>query len=405
MLRPCFRLRQKFHRVRLTLKVVSAFAILAAVTAPVKVQNVLHIPPQEVLPKTQANFRSIPVDSGADVASAEASEKHSTIKSSSSSVYYNGVYWNNFEQVRSYMNKLATGDSSIFWYDHLFKWHGEKPFVKALIVSCGNGFLERQLFSKGILLSAVGIDVDGDLLKTARTEAEVHNLPFRYYQLDSNKQHVFPESGYDIVVNHAALHHIAYIDFHVRALSRLLQMVPGGVLVNYDFVGPHRNQYDAETWKALNELNADSDECYRKPNLVYPHLPTMLATDPSEAVHSELLVTVLHRYFEPVWQRSINGALAYELLTHNENLQHNCSSGANLSQHIDWVLKNDAQYAESHRGRELFMYSIMKPRTEWASKNDLHMWTQLEDDREALALQNGGRYYPPTVASEKVYSD
>ena len=60
-------------------------------------------------------------------------------------------------------------------------------------MSCGNGFLERELFSKGILLSAVGIDVNGDLLKTARTEAEVHNLPFRYYELDSNKQHVFPE--------------------------------------------------------------------------------------------------------------------------------------------------------------------------------------------------------------------
>ena len=143
--------------------------------------------------------------------------------------------------------------------------------------------MERELFSKGILLSAVGIDVNGDLLKTARTEAEVHNLPFRYYELDSNKQHVFSESGYDIVVNHAALHHIAYVDFHVRALSRLLQGAWRCFLVNFDFVGPHHNQYDAETWKAINDLNGDSDECYRKPNLAYPHLPTMLATDPSEA--------------------------------------------------------------------------------------------------------------------------
>ena len=114
MLRPFFPLRQKFHRVRRTLKVVCAFVILAAVTAPVKVPNAPHIPPQEILPKTQANFRSIPVDSVADVASAEASENHSTIKSSSSSVYYKGVYWNDFEQVRSYMNKLATAIRLLF---------------------------------------------------------------------------------------------------------------------------------------------------------------------------------------------------------------------------------------------------------------------------------------------------
>ena len=348
---------------------------------------------QKVSANIVMSVHSEPNDSASGV-----SDGHSTIEASSSSVYYNGVYWNNFEQVRSYMNQLATGDSSVQWLEHLYAWNGEKPFRKALIVSCGNGFVERDLYSKGIILSAVGIDINEELLDTARAEASKHNLPIRYYQIDSNKQNVFPEDEYDLVLNHAALHHVAYIDFHTRALSNLLRRTPGSVLVNYDFVGPHRNQYDADTWETIHQVNEESDECFTKPYLGYPHLPTMLYTDPSEAIHSELLISTLNRYFEPLWLRYLNGALAYELLTHNENLQRPCSSGANITQHISRIIEMDAQYSESHRGRELFMYSILKPRARWPSESDLDSWTKSENDRERKALQDGGLYYPMTLA-------
>ena len=359
--------------------------------------TVTHVSPSKLY--------SIDVHSQSDaleesVQDSRNSDTSTTIEASSSEVYYSGVYWNDFEEVRSYMNKLSTGDPSLHWHEHLLSWNGGKPFRKALIVSCGNGFVERDLYSKGIILSAVGIDINQDLLRAARAEASKHNIPLTYYRIDSNKQDDFPDDSYDLVLNHAALHHVAYVDFHIRALSRVLRRTPGGILVNYDYVGPHRNQYDADTWDTMLKIDKDSDACFRKPNFErrYPHLPTMLLTDPSEAIHSELLLTTLDRYFEPVWLRFLNGALAYELLTHNENLQAECHSGAQLQDHIKKVIELDENFSQTHRGRELFMYSILKPRASLPSETDLHTWTNEENIREATALQNGGIYYPLTLA-------
>ena len=176
------------------------------------------------------------------------------------------------------------------------------------------------------------------------------------------------------------------------------------MLVNYDYVGAHRNQYAADNWEMIIALDKQSDPCFRLPNINqrYPHIQTMLATDPSEAIHSELIMSVLYRYFEPLWLRYLNGALAYTLLTHNKNLQQPCSTGADLAKHIHKVLEADSQYAAAHRGSELFVYSIMKPRKTPPPRSVEDVWSREEDQRERAAQQNGGVYYSPTVASSYV---
>jgi ubiquinone/menaquinone biosynthesis C-methylase UbiE len=320
-----------------------------------------------------------------------------TIAASSAAVYYAGSYWNDFEETRCYMNALATDEPSMDWKEHLFHWNNGRPFRKALILSCGNGFVERTLFDMGIILSAVGIDINNELLDRARTQARAGSYPFTYFSMDSNKRSTFPAQDFDIVINHAALHHIAYIDFHLRALHDLLKK-SGGVIVNYDFVGPHRNQYSDKQWKAMTELNERSNSCFRHPHLRYPHLPTMLRMDPSEAIHSELIVQTLLRYFEPVWFRYLNGQLAYGLLTHNSNLQtSSCSATSNLSEHISWILKSDAEFALSNDTGAMFMYSIMKPRSFKSFPSyKLDKWKEEERRRENAARQNHGLYYGMT---------
>lgn len=315
-----------------------------------------------------------------------------TITSSSSAVYYQGVYWNNFVETQHYMNALATDDAETDWQTHLLNWNNGKSFRNALILSCGNGFVERTLYDRGIIQAAVGIDVDLALLEIARTHAD-GKYPFKYVLLDSNKNSDFPWGDFDLVVNHAALHHIAYIDFHVRSLYRLLRR-SGGTIVNYDYVGPHRNQYSDDHWNAIIDLNNRSHPCFRHPDLVYPHLPTMLSVDPSEAIHSELIVETLRRYFEPQWFRYLNGQLAYALLTHNRNLQHHsCHAKMNISSHVQWVLNEDRLYAEKYRNDGLFLYSIMTPRIDAPKNADLDRWSLEESKRENKARRQHGLYY------------
>ena len=330
-----------------------------------------------------------------------------SIEASSASVYYSGVYWNNFVPVREYLNRLATGNETVTWQDHLFQYAHAKPFRKALILSCGNGWLESELYVKGIIESAVGVDINDQLLNEARAKAISKGLPVKYYKIDSNKVDIFPESGYDIVFNHASLHHVAHIDRNVRAVYELLRKTDG-IFVNYEFIGPHRNQYDAREWDVILDMNRKTEASLRRTNLVYPHLQKMLKVDPSEAVHSELIVTTVNRYFLPLWNRSLNGPLAYELLTHNKKLekfQHidNWAVNAPLSvqKHFKRILRADEEHAKNYEGSSLFWYSISKPQAEPLPDYLLNRWQKEEISRESRAKANGGRYYPPTSVAKR----
>jgi len=326
------------------------------------------------------------------------------IEASSAEVYYTGIYWNDYEVVKRYMNRLATGEEHVTWQDHLLRLRKGKPFRKALILSCGNGWVEAELFSKGVIESAVGVDVNADLLALARQRTVRSNLPFRYYLLDSNQVTTFPEKGYDVVINHAALHHAAFIDRQVRAVYRVL-VENTGILVNFDYTGPHRNQYDEIEWDAMIKLNEKSLPKFRKERLRYPHLPTMLKLDPSEAIHSELIIPTLNRYFMPIWNRSINGGIAYELLTHNKNLaKFRGFDGSNLDAelkfHFHNIIAADEEHAHRRPNSSLFWYSVMQPKFN-LSEGLLLKWSEEERVREEKAMNNEGIYYPVSSVSKR----
>src|SRR6266480_4415111 len=61
-----------------------------------------------------------------------------------SSVYYQAGYWNDLLQVREHLNRRATGDPDVDWSQYLLNWRG-RPFAKALILNCSNGWVERGL--------------------------------------------------------------------------------------------------------------------------------------------------------------------------------------------------------------------------------------------------------------------
>ena len=331
---------------------------------------------------------------------ASISHGDSSIVASSADVYYTGTYWNDYEKVQEHLNEKISGNIHIDWANQLIKWREYKKFKKALILSCGNGWIERMLIEKGVIESAVGVDVNEDLLSQAKLSA--NGLPLRYYQLDSNKGEIFPEKDYDVVINHAALHHVAYIDYHVRGIYKVLKR-DGGILINYEYVGPHRNQYSEETWKAISYVNDLTPANLKHNQLNYPHLPTMLVMDPSEAVHSELIKSTLSRYFEPIVSISLGGALAYPLLTHNDNLKKNTNQVA-VNAHIKFILDEDAKFEKRHPESGLFWYSIMQIKSDVKEK-DMAQWTLDEVNRENYAKQNGGKYYPLTTVQQKFYGD
>ena len=309
----------------------------------------------------------------------------------SSDVYYSGLYWNALPAVVSYMNEFATGDPAQHWHQHLAARHG-KPFRRALSINCGNGWVERDLIRMGVVEAAVGIDFSDDLLTTARQSAASQSMAIEYLAVDINTFD-FDLDGIDLVINFAAAHHIALIDRVLRHLSRMLG--PDGVFVSYDYVGPHRNQYPAPQWEAIWTANEALPADFRR-DLRYAHLPTMLAQDPTEAIHSELIVPTMRRYFDLPVEHYLGGSVAYDILSFNPPFHGDNPDAGDL---VAEVLEADRRFrAIDPAAHSLFAYVVATPRAGALDDADqLAAWTAQETARESAARLDGGRYYPATV--------
>jgi SAM-dependent methyltransferase len=242
----------------------------------------------------------------------------------------------------------------------------------------------------------VGVDFIDDLLGTAREEADKQGLPLRYYQLDTNTAQ-FPEDGYDLVVNFAAAHHIARLDTVFRTLAGMLP--EDGVFVSWDYIGSHRNQYATAMWEAAWQTNQTLPDDLRQ-ELAYPHLPTMIVTDPTEAIHAELILPTMRRYFQLPHFRTLGGAVGYPLLTFNKAIH--ARDPEQVTDVVATILDADAEFTDRDpETNTLFGYLIAQPnKAALTDQPQLAEWSREEDEREAAAAKNGGAYYPSTMVGE-----
>lgn len=313
-----------------------------------------------------------------------------TVKPPDSFEYYRGtIYWNNFDIVLSAQNKLIAGDSSLYWHHHILKRYGKRKL--AFVFSCGNGWVERDLFQKGVIQSVTAFDILPNYIEEARSAAKKLGMQANYFIADGN---TFEEGNLrcDLAVNVGAMHHIARINRMTDTLARICQ---NGIYVGYDYTGAHRNQYGWNVWSKVVETNQQLPEKYRI-KLRYPHLSTMLHTDPSEAVHSELQMDTLRRHFDLLECRHLGGGVAYMLLYENKRLhaeQHTPEGRETL----EFIMKTDAELLRSDPDFNLFTFFVAKPKKSGSiDSSQLIQWQLEEDEREKRAALNGGRYYAKT---------
>lgn len=307
--------------------------------------------------------------------------------------YYRDItFWNSFDAIQRYQNRLATGDPTTFWYHHLLRNHGS--FDRALILNCGNGWVERELVRIGLVREAVGIDISSASIAEAQRLATDAGASITYLELDINSD-ALPTGPFDLVINHAAAHHITRIDRVFRDLCR--NMPDHGRFVSWDYVGPHRNQYTIEQWHAAYTANLELPARFQQ-RMQYPYLPTMVEGDPTEAVHSELIVPTMRRYFHLDLHQPLGGAIGYLLITHNKPLYE--APLAEVEPIISRLIEQDEAFVKEHPDQTLFAYIIARPNHEvLADATALARWDEEEDIREAAAATSDGAYYPPTLVA------
>jgi len=306
--------------------------------------------------------------------------------------YHNLTTWLSFDLVRRSLNEAVSGCPDTSWMSFLAANYPTS--TSCLSINCGNGWVEQALFKQAVIRTATGTDVDARALEAAKQGAERIGMSAAYIEHDINAD-LLPCLGFDFVLNHASLHHVARVDYVVRQICELLP--DDGLFVSFDYTGPHRNQYPYEIWSPMAEFNARQPSHLQNAKLIYPHLPTMLALDPSEAIHSELLLEHFKRYFFFEKCVALGGCFAYQLMHDHANLNthKDTSEGRAL---VAEILRIDNEMTCGDPYRSFFTFIIMRPnKSALANKAQLDLWTSQENAREQLALTNGGTYYPKTA--------
>jgi SAM-dependent methyltransferase len=307
-----------------------------------------------------------------------------------SSVYYSSHYWNDLPRVLEYINERTTGDRGTYWMeDFRARFCQAQPFQHGLFVACGNGWVERDFIDRGIVRRATGFDYSKDLLAAAERDRGEREID--YFQADVNRLDL-PEDGYDLVVNVGALHHVQYVNRFSRVLCSTLRS--SGALVAFDYIGPGRNQYGVDHWSLIRQANQDLPRFLRKDKLKRPHLPTMLHDDPTEAIHADIVLEALARFFTIEERHDVGGGIAYEVITHNPKFFGGVAE-AELTPNLDRLLAADAGMTDRGTVPPLFSYYIARPNKAALEDAGLDMHQAAEDSREAWAAGHAGVYSWP----------
>tara|TARA_B100001167_G_C16771173_1_gene307299 strand:- start:1617 stop:2618 length:1002 start_codon:yes stop_codon:yes gene_type:complete len=269
--------------------------------------------------------------------------------------HYSDKYWNDLARVKQYKNKLSTGNENLDWIDDIKnKFSDYLPFNEVLIVGCGTGWLERRLYDTGIGSNFDAFDISEKYIDQAKKQSGDRSIT--YFIDNVNEMKYIPEKKYDAIFNFAILHHTENIDFAMKKLSHCLKQ--DGLMFNEEYIGPARNQYSDEHVKIMLEAMSDLPEKYRSPNRLRPPLANF-RVEPTEAIHSDLVKPSFEKYFDVVYERNMNGGIAYQILWNNiENFQDPKNNEAN--KYLDYLLEQDFNLSKSGKVPILFWYCVGK---------------------------------------------
>jgi SAM-dependent methyltransferase len=184
------------------------------------------------------------------------------------------------------------------------------------------------------------------------------NMPIDYFIEDINTMSNIENKKYDAVFNFAILHHATEIENATKRISEVLK--PDGLIFNEEYVGPARNQYSDEHLKIMIETMSDLPPKFRSKHMLRPPLANF-RIEPTEAIHSDLVRPMFEKYFDTIYERNMNGGIAYQILWNNiENFSNDDSEA---SKWLDYLLKKDFEFTENGKVPVLFWNSVGKPKT------------------------------------------
>jgi len=298
--------------------------------------------------------------------------------------HYADQYWNDLPGVLSYLCNRATGDPSLWWMDYFKRQYATPRRKRGLVIGCGNGWVERDLYDREVAESFDAFDVSSEYLATAEKQRGARAISYSKSNFDS----YVPQGSYDLIVNVAALHHVRFLFRMVHLLSQAME--PDGLFVHWDYVGPSRNQYSATHVAIMRGINDSLPPRFRTPHPLRPDIVACLGGDPTEAIHSANILDAVEGYCEPVERKMLGGGVAYQLLWNN--LGEFRKGDAEAKAVLDWLLRLDESLSQSGAVPPLFAFVIYRRRDRVPRLSAVINRLVREPAREKFADLTGGMY-------------
>jgi SAM-dependent methyltransferase len=240
---------------------------------------------------------------------SKADEEAQTFWDKNQHINQDPTYWMADPQCRLAINRRVCGEPSV-WPLEAFKRFAGRRFKRGLSLGSGLGSLERTARQLDLCEEIEGIDGSEASLQLARSKATEEGLSGISYRFGNLNSLQLPRAAYDVVFFHASLHHVRSVEKLLARVERA--MTPEGVLFIEEWVGPSRDEWNAEK---MSRMRALYDELPPSWKLVPTLQPPILVDDPSEAVRSSAILPAIRRLFDVLVERPYGGHLVAVILS------------------------------------------------------------------------------------------
>lgn len=229
-------------------------------------------------------------------------------------------HWSAHPVTVAEINRSISGDADVGWLQHLRRTRFPAPRRRGLSLGCGGGAVVVDALVSGLVQQMAGVDLSATAIEVARERARRAGVSGRAAFSVANVNELPIDGPLDLIVFEQSLHHV---DALGPVLDRCAQALSDdGWLVINEYVGPDRFQWSDETERLMNAILARLPAHHRlHPDSGAPKLSmqrvdpqTVIALDPSEAIHSGDILAALEARFECVERRNFGGTLLQFLL-------------------------------------------------------------------------------------------
>jgi SAM-dependent methyltransferase len=229
--------------------------------------------------------------------------------------------WTNARIVREYLHERVSGDPACDWVTWMLHRHVSGKRISALVLGCGEGWLERALASHPRIHAVTGVDLSEQAVAKAAERAARDGLGdrVRHAVVDLERDPI-PGGPYDVIFAHDVLHHVRGLEGLFERIGEAL--TPEGRLLFCEYVGPARFDFGRRREAILDAALLSLPEKYRRlpdgrglATRGHRTDPGELALrDPSEAIRSDRILSCVRGSMDVLEEIPYGGSLLAPLL-------------------------------------------------------------------------------------------